>query len=178
MPRFDDKHAEVLVFTFREGLLSAMGHDLELRAGSFSIDVADDRRSIEARFDARAIRVVSAMRGGAHQAGVLSDRDKRSIEASIADEVLDTKRHAEIRFSSTAVTEEGGVVHVTGTLVLHGRSKSITFTARRVGERFVAEVTLHQPDFGIKPFSAMMGALKIKPDVRVRISVPVPAAAN
>jgi len=36
----------------------------------------------------------------------------------------------------------------------------------------VAEVPIHQPDFGIKPYSAMLGALKVKPDLVVRCSVP------
>jgi hypothetical protein len=36
----------------------------------------------------------------------------------------------------------------------------------------VAEVKIHQPDFGIKPYTAALGALKVKPDVLVRVSVP------
>ena len=35
----------------------------------------------------------------------------------------------------------------------------------------------HQPDFGITPYSAMLGALKIKPDVGFRIVAPWPAGA-
>jgi hypothetical protein len=34
------------------------------------------------------------------------------------------------------------------------------------------EVTLHQPDFRIEPYRAALGALKIKPDVRVRVRIP------
>jgi hypothetical protein len=36
----------------------------------------------------------------------------------------------------------------------------------------VVELKLHQPDFGIKPFSAALGALRVKPDVMIRVSVP------
>ena len=56
--------------------------------------------------------------------------------------------------------------------MLGGRSKALTIEARRDAGRWVAEVLLHQPDFGVKPYSAMLGTLKIKPDVRVRVSVP------
>jgi hypothetical protein len=38
----------------------------------------------------------------------------------------------------------------------------------------VARVRLHQPDLGIKPYSAMLGTLKIQPGVAVEISVPAP----
>jgi hypothetical protein len=47
--------------------------------------------------------------------------------------------------------------------------------AKKVGSHFVAQVVLHQPDFGIKPYSAMLGALRIRPDVRIELSVPTSA---
>ncbi|MBW1758625.1 MAG: YceI family protein, partial [Deltaproteobacteria bacterium] len=59
-----------------------------------------------------------------------------------------------------------------GTLQLYGKSRSIQTSVRATGGRWVAELKLHQPDFGIKPFSAALGALKVKPDVLVRVSVP------
>jgi hypothetical protein len=34
----------------------------------------------------------------------------------------------------------------------------------------VAEFRIDQRDFGIKPYSAMLGTLKIKPEVVVRVS--------
>jgi hypothetical protein len=43
---------------------------------------------------------------------------------------------------------------------------------RADGDRWVTDLKLHQPDFGIKPFSAALGALKVKPDVIIRVSVP------
>jgi hypothetical protein len=43
---------------------------------------------------------------------------------------------------------------------------------RAEGDRWVAEMNIHQPDFGIKPYTAALGALKVKPEVMVRISVP------
>jgi hypothetical protein len=33
-------------------------------------------------------------------------------------------------------------------------------------------VALHQPDFGIRPYRAMLGALKVKAGVVVRASIP------
>ena len=40
---------------------------------------------------------------------------------------------------------------------------------RRNGELWSGESELHQPDFGIRPYTAALGALKVKPVVRVRI---------
>jgi hypothetical protein len=36
----------------------------------------------------------------------------------------------------------------------------------------VSEVRVHQPDFGIKPYSAALGALKVQADVTVKVSAP------
>jgi polyisoprenoid-binding protein YceI len=160
------------VFTYKEGLLSAIAHDLEIRVTRFDVDVEASPLSVRARFDAASLQVVGAVRDGAVQPGALSDADKRKIEHTIAAEVLHTAEHPDIVFTSSEVTPEGEGLRLIGELTLHGRARLITFRARPEGDGMVAEVRLHQPDFGIKPYTAMLGALKIKPDVTVRCSLP------
>jgi hypothetical protein len=36
---------------------------------------------------------------------------------------------------------------------------------------------MHQPDWGIKPFTALLGALKIKPDIELVVRVREDAVA-
>ena len=112
------------------------------------------------------------MKDGVPNPSALSDRDKRKIESTIQDDVLETRRHPEIRFTSTDVRVEGDTATIRGTLALHGRTKPLEVRARKEGAKWIAETTLHQPDFGITPYTAMMGTLRIKPDVRVRIELP------
>lgn len=171
MATFDASAAEILVFTFKDGFLSAIAHDLKIRATKLTVDV-DGTSSVRARIDAASLRVASAMHEGAPREGSLSDSDKEKIQANIVDDVLAAKKHTQIVFTSTKVTPVGEGYQVTGDLALHGHTKSITFAAKPEGDRLVAEVTLHQPDFGIKPYSAMLGTLKIKPDLVVRCSLP------
>ena len=64
MPTYGPRDAEVLVFTFKHGLLSAMAHDLKLRATSFEVEVDEEHRRVRAKFDPASLRVVSAMRDG------------------------------------------------------------------------------------------------------------------
>ncbi len=161
------------VLTFREGALSAMAHDLLLRVTAFelSIDPAAPA-AVSARFDARSLRVVSAMRHGRALPGALRPRDEREIEATIASTVLRAARFPEIRFASTDVSRRGDGYDVRGTLTLAGVTRPIGLAVRREAERLVGEVTIHQPAFGIRPYSAMLGTLKVKADVLVRVSVP------
>ncbi len=170
MPVVTEREGEVRVFTFKEGLLSAIAHDLEIAVDRFRIEWDDARTKLTATFDARSLRVLHPVVRGAPSPSSLSSRDLRKIEENIQREVLETARHREVRFESTRIDEEA---RIEGTLALHGRTRSITACLAREGDRLVTELTLDQRDFGITPYSAMMGTLKIKPELRVRVRVPV-----
>jgi hypothetical protein len=171
---YDQSDAECLVYTFKEGLLSPMAHDLKLRVGRFRLTVADDASAVAGTFETASVGVVCAMKDGAEAPAALSGLYRSQIDKNVAKEVLLVKKHPEARFASTSVAADGDGYRVRGTLTLSGRSRDIELHAQRRGERLVARVRLHQPDFGIKPFSAMLGTLKIQPGVAVEISVPAP----
>jgi len=166
------RDAQCFVLTFKEGVLSAIAHDLKLAVGSFTIDAEDATHALDARFDARSLRVVCAMRDGREAHEVLSEKDKREIERNIEKDVLDTRRHAEVRFRSTAVRAEGDGFVVEGDLALCGRTRRTTARVMRAGDRYETRVRLHQPDFDIKPYRAMLGALRVQADVEIVLSVP------
>lgn len=171
MLRIDAGSAEGLVFTYKEGLLSPIAHDLKIRVRRFTLDIDPASRTIDARFDARSLEVVCARQDGRDHPGALSDADKRKIEATIVDDVLAVARYPEVRFESTSVEPEGDGYRVQGRLTLHGVTRGISFTTQARAEQHVAEVTLNQVDYGIKPYRAMLGALRLRADVTVRVSV-------
>jgi hypothetical protein len=166
MLHFDASSAECLVFTYKDGLLASMAHDLEIRVERFDLDIDEAPLAVRARFDAASLKVIGA------RPHTLGESDKPKIEQTIADEVLHVREHPAIIFSSSTVTPEGDGFRIAGELTLHGRTRPVAFVATLDGDRMVATVELHQPDFGIRPYSAMLGALKVKPDVTVRASVP------
>lgn len=172
MPRITDKDADCRVHTFKEGLLSAVAHDLEIRVERFSLEWDEARTRVEASWDPASLRVLHAMKDGAPNPSALSDRDKAKIESNIQGEVLEVKRFGTIRFVSSVVAPEGDGFRVRGMLELHGRQREIEARVVREGDRYTTDVVLEQPEFGITPYRAMMGTLRIKPEVRVRISVP------
>ena len=176
MPRFDATNAEARVFTYKEGLLSAIAHDLELRITTFTLEVADDFSSVTGTFDIRSLRVVDAVIDGRRSPGTLSAKDKAKIESNIVSEVIPQKRGHEVTFTSSAIQKVDGGWEIRGRLELAGRARDITVPVwRDDGDTVVGEVTLHQPDYGIKPYSAMLGTLKIQPDVKVHVEVSLPA---
>jgi hypothetical protein len=162
MPRYDASRAEVLVFTFKEGLLSAVAHDLKLKVTSLWVDV--EGTQVRAELDASSLRVVTPMKEGAENPGALPKLVYSEIEKNAANDVLDAKRHPRITFTSTAITE----TEVVGQLSLHGVTHELR--GKRTGT--TAEFSFDQRDFGLKPYSAMLGTLKVKPVVRVKVTLP------
>lgn len=169
--RFDPSTAEVLVLTYKEGLLSPVAHDLKIQVTRFTIDLADDFMSVESTFDATSLRVVTAMKDGRENPGALSDRDRRTIEGNIVDEVLEAKKYPEIRYASGSIARREDRALIAGTLTMHGTSRLCTVEALLNNGTWFTRARLHQPDWGIKPYSAMLGTLRIQPEVTVTVTL-------
>ncbi len=163
------------MFTRAEGLLSAFAHDLKIRVETFSLAVDDVTGAVFAELDAASLRVVCAMRGDEEAPELLGANDLETIAATIRD-VLEVARHPTIRFHSSTPPEPDAShagLRIAGRLELHGTVRDVAIHASRQGGRYVGETTLHKPDFGIRPYSAMLGALRVAPDVRVRVAIPL-----
>jgi polyisoprenoid-binding protein YceI len=176
--RLDPTTADCMVFTAKEGLLSAVAHDLQIRVSAFEIAIDETAWHVEAHFDAASLRVVGVMRDGVLHPDDLGPDEKRSIERSIVADVLHADRHPEIRFVSTVAAARGDALGVEGTLALHGQERPVAIAARRDERGWTGETRLHQPDFGIRPYRAMLGTLRVQPDVVVRVVVPSAYGAN
>jgi polyisoprenoid-binding protein YceI len=175
-----------LVHTYKEGLLSAVAHDLRLVCGSWSVTVDLESGQLVARFSTASISVESVMRNGQPVDGVLGRKDFDKIAATARDEVLRVRTWPEATFTAPlpeaarlALSASGGgsgAVRLDGTLTLCGATRPIAVAVTRVtlasGAVWQARARLHQPDFGIKPYTAMLGALKVKPELDVLITVP------
>ena len=182
MPKFDASTGECWVRVYREGVAAAVGHDLVFNVGEFSVQVDPANASVRAQFKADSLRVLGTPAevddGEAPGIGGLSARDKSKIEDNLQKKVLQTQRFAVISFESTHVTTPVGhdghhAFEVHGTLSLHGVERAIRVAVTTQADASVARVRLHQPDFGIAPFRALMGALKVRADVDIELRLPL-----
>ena len=158
------------VLTTREGLAAKAGHDLVMEVGAWEATLTlGDAAALELTADPGSIEVVSG-HGGAKP---LSDRDRREIRKTIAGKVLGS---APIVFRSTAVTGgDDGQWVVTGDLELAGTSAPAAFDLHVAGDGALrAEATVTQTRWGIKPYSGLMGALKVADDVRLEVEARLP----
>jgi YceI-like domain len=177
MRTLDASTVECQVFTYKDGALSSLAHDLELKVTRLTLELDDVQPSkLLARLAADSLVVLHALKDGRPTAQ-LSAADRRKIEKTVVSDVLDVRRYPEIRYEAT-ITPAGAAAsddfHLVGELTLQGRRRPLPLRARRQADRIVVETSLHQPDFGIQPYSALLGALRLRPDVKVRISLPWP----
>ena len=162
-------NATLTLYTTRTGAAAKAGHDLtiEVTAWNASIVTAEDGSgtTIEMTVDSGSLRVLDGQ-GGLHS---LSDEDKLDIKQTIDDEVL---KGEQITFTSTAIEPwgDGTGLHVEGDLSLHGATHTLAVDVVLSGEGALsAETVVTQSDWGIKPYSALYGALKVGDDVRVKL---------
>jgi polyisoprenoid-binding protein YceI len=170
MTTYTQDNADCFVFTFKEGLLSPIAHDLRLKVSRFSIQVDDASGAVTASFDTSSLSVDTPMKDGKENPSALSDADKEKIAGQVRDEVLHSNKFPEARFASRSVQKRAdGGYDLEGELTLHGTTRPLKARTESTGGRQQLELTLNQPEFGITPFRAMMGTLKIQPAVTIRV---------
>jgi polyisoprenoid-binding protein YceI len=161
------------VRTKRTGAAAKAGHDLliEVTAWQATLEVGEAAAdtSIELSADATSLRVREG-KGGMQSLG---DDDKANIQQTIDDDVL---KGGAIAFRSTAVSGADGRLSVQGELTLAGKTRPLAFDLA-VGDagRLSAVAVVKQSDWGMKPYSALFGALKVVDEVEVAIDAGLPS---
>jgi polyisoprenoid-binding protein YceI len=161
------------VKTGRTGAAAKAGHDLviEVAAWRATLEVADDpaRSSVTLDVDATSLHV----RQGTGGMQALGDDDKEDIRKTIDADVLKTLA---IEFHSTSVETDGNSWSVRGDLTLAGTSAPIGFELELGDDGALgATAVVKQSDWGIKPYSALFGALRVADEVVVSIDAKLPS---
>jgi hypothetical protein len=163
--RLGPHNATLIVETARKGAAAKAGHDLVIEVTSWDaeVDVAKDP-AITLTADGGSLRV----RDGSGGVTALGDDEKAGIEQTIDDEVL---RGGAIEFRSSALEPgpSGTTTIVHGELALVGTSRPISFEVRSEKGRLTGRATIKQSDWGIKPYTALFGTLKVADEVEVAI---------
>jgi polyisoprenoid-binding protein YceI len=166
--------ATLKVWTGREGRAARAGHDLEIEAGDWSATLelgeSPDDTQLSLKVNSRSLHVLAGT-GGMQKLG---EDERATIDTAIDDKVL---KGREVTFKSTGVHGVDGThdLHVHGDLTLFGRTAPVAFTlAIEEDGSFSGEAVIKQSDFGVKPYSAVFGTLKVKDEVRVSVEGQLP----
>ena len=166
----DTRGSRVTIRAFAGGPLSLIGHNPVIAAR----DVSGESRLARGTLEVKELRISIATRSLSVQSD-MSDGDRREIERTMREEVLETERYPVITFEGSKVTIEqpsGGPVRadVEGTLTLHGISRPHRMPVQVffMGDTLRAQgaFEIRQTDFAIALVSVAGGVLKIRNELQ------------
>jgi polyisoprenoid-binding protein YceI len=146
----------LLIKTGRTGLGARAGHDLVIEATDWNgrvIVIPSDpaQSSVSVEVDVASLEVQEGT-GGVKP---LTDSDRAEIKRNIREKILHTTQHPTIAFRSASVGGTQEALTVYGTVGDDGWLR--------------ANATVLQSHWGIKPYSAFFGALKLADDVAIEV---------
>jgi polyisoprenoid-binding protein YceI len=151
------------VRTGRTGTVAKAGHDLLIHVTKWRGTLATgDEPSVTLDADATSLKV----REGTGGMMALGDDDLANIEQTIDDDVL---KRQDISFRSTSAEQDGDTLAVKGDLTVRGATRPLAFDLDLSGGRVRGTAVVKQTEWGMKPYTALFGALKVADEVRVEI---------
>jgi polyisoprenoid-binding protein YceI len=119
-----------------------------------------------------------AVREGAGGVKPLTDGDRAEIKRTFQREILHTDRYPSITFQSARVTGTPEAFTIEGELTILDQTRPVTVRGSAPdGDRLRGGATVVQSQFGIKPYSAFFGALKLADEVEISFELGVPSPA-
>jgi polyisoprenoid-binding protein YceI len=161
---FGPDNGSLKIRTARTGGAAKAGHDLVIEVQSWQATLdPEGQPALTLTADSRSLRVLDGT-GGLKS---LSDRDKADIKKTIDKEVL---KGCAIEFRSNEVSSAPGGLAVRGELSLNGKQGPAEFDLA-IGDdgRVSGRAKVAQTAFGMKPYSALFGALKVADEVDIEI---------
>lgn len=169
------ENASIHLKTYRQGMAAKAGHDLVMEVtrwdGALAVTEGGAQSTVALTADPGSLEVREAL----HGVKPLSDKDRADIKKNTHEKVL---RGAPIRFRSSAIEASGedGQVAVTGELEIAGETRPICFGLSIQPDGAIeGGVTVTQSEWGIKPYSALMGTLKVRDAIDVVFAAKLPA---
>jgi polyisoprenoid-binding protein YceI len=178
--------AEASTFTvqaFAGGLLPGLGHSPTFAVRDFS----GEARFVPDSFEDASVRAVVQARS-LQLVDDVSEKDRREIERTMREDVLEVDAYPQIAFESTSVTAtriaEGRYrARVVGNLTLHGVTRNglwiqalVEVSADRLHAK--GDLTLKQTDYNIKLVSVAGGIVKLKDELKLTFDLLARPAAS
>ncbi len=174
--RLIPEQSKFTVQAFAEGLFSAFGHDPVILIREFAGEV----HFVSGTFENASLRL-SIAPNSLVLSNDVKEKDRLEIERTTREEVLETAKYTEIVFTSNNISvnrlAEGRCrVRIIGDLTLHGvTQKSLWISAEATlsedNLRAQGDFSLKQTDFGIKPYSAAGGTIKLKNELKFSFDI-------
>lgn len=169
---FDPHDGELLIHTGVAGRAAKMGHRLTIAVQRWTAAATwAGARPVAAELTVE-VDSLQVLRG---DGGVkaLSGAEKVLVRSN-ALRSLDAGRFPTIRFTASDIEQTDDGYRLAGTLQIHGtaREQVVAVQTTESGDRWQlsSSTTVRQSDFGIRPYSLLMGSLQVADEVTVSFS--------
>jgi polyisoprenoid-binding protein YceI len=163
-------HAEIHVYTFKAGLLARLAHDLRLRVQRHELHV--EAGKVRGHCDASSLTVEGVMTERGLDSTGLSERDKRQISETVRSEILRSDTHPRIELEADVSADAtSSTLEVRGQLSVRGRARPVQLQLQQRGDQLQGAFELTPSEFGIAPYKALAGAIKLQDRVRVHVEI-------
>lgn len=156
-------------------MLAALGHNLALRVGRFELELDEESREVRGNFGTGSLTVAGSMGAAGLDTRAPKASDRSQIASNIRRHVLKPMRIPRATFVGRCARLDANRVRIAGRFTLNGVERPLDVIALRHGDRFVLEVVVRQSAFGITPFTAFGGGMRVQDPVRVSLALPASA---
>jgi polyisoprenoid-binding protein YceI len=172
----DASTGELVVKTRVAGRAARMGHRLTIAMKAWSAKVTwsgDEPSAVELDVAVRSLEVLRGEGGVTPLTG-----PEKSLAGSNALKSLEVQHFPSISFRTDGVAEASGGYRLTGSLEIHGKSRTQTVDLKveDLGDswQMSTKAQVLQSDFGVKPYSLFMGTMKVADEVTVTFTATHP----
>jgi hypothetical protein len=158
----------IRVFTFKEGLLSAVAHDLQIRLDQF--EIALDGENVTGEFQLKSLTLEGPVEKGVVQPNQYDAGKRADVHKAINQDILHTDRHPTARFTGRAVPRGEGY-SVSGELELAGKKAPLAFEVASQGGEYRGELEIKPSQWGVPQYKAMLGAIRLKDQIRIVVAL-------
>lgn len=161
---------ELLVTTYRKGVLSRLGHDLRLSVCRFELALEGSR--LRGRFEVRSLRVVGSVDRGRLDGHVPGASDRAEIER-VASRLLRADEQPQALLEGSVKGWPNQRVRFDGELRLAGVAVPLSCDAVLRPDGITCSFELTPSRWGITPYRAFGGALRLDDRATIDVSLPV-----
>ena len=168
----DNSTGELLIRTGVAGPAARMGHRLTIIMGSWRGTVlwrSGKPLSVDLTVVVDSLQVIKGEGGVTPLSG-----PEKSVVRFNALKSLDAEKYPHIRFATEDIVKKVAGYRLTGTVEIHGKSRSqvIDLAVDDTGDAWTmsAQTGITQSDFDVKPYSLLMGSLKVADEVTIEFT--------
>src|SRR2546421_8695828 len=181
----DSSKSKIEIQVAKDGFFKAFGHDHLVSTTHFSgsVRLAESKMeesSVTVTAEANSLRVIDPGE---------SEKDRSEMQATmLGEQGFDVARYPQIQFSSSTIkvvsaSKNTFDLQVSGPLTLHGTQKPVTLPVHlQISDdgslTCDTEISLLQSDFGITPYKAAGGAVKVKDKIKLTFHIVATKAAS